>query len=35
MIDSQIHSRNDENLSVIESAKRSLIQPSVDFLETQ
>ncbi len=31
MIDSQ----NDENLSVIESAKRSLIQPSVDFLETQ
>jgi hypothetical protein len=35
MIDSPLHLRNDENLSVLESSKRSLIQPSIDFLETQ
>jgi hypothetical protein len=35
LIDSHRHSHDDENSSIIESAKRSLIQPSIDFLDAQ
>lgn len=35
LIDSHPHSHDDENSSIIESAKRSLIQPSFDFLDAQ
>jgi hypothetical protein len=35
LIDSHPHSHDDEDASVIDSAKRALIQPSIDFLDAQ
>ncbi len=35
LIDSHHHLHDDEDSSIIESAKRSLIQPSIDFLDAQ
>lgn len=35
LIDSHAHSHDDDNASAVETAKRALIQPSIDFLEAQ
>lgn len=35
LIDAHPHSHDDDNSSIIDSAKRALIQPSIDFLDAQ
>ena len=35
LVDSHPHSHDDDNTSIIESARHALIQPSIDFLDAQ